>query len=66
MTTDKINVDGTLLERPFRIKRLGHFGINVKSPNESMDFYGRLLGFEVSDHLDFGPRIPEPARSEVG
>jgi len=66
MTNDKINVDGTLLDRPFRIKRLGHFGINVNSPNESMDFYGRLLGFEISDHLDFAPRIPEPLRSEVG
>ena len=66
MTEKTINVDGVNLKRPFQIRRLGHFGLNVASPNDSMAFYGDLLGFEMSDPLDFGPRIPEPTRSEVG
>ena len=52
-------VDGLRLPRPFQVRRLGHFGINVASVAQSMDFYGRLLGFEISDELDFGPRVPE-------
>lgn len=66
MKAQTINVEGVNLKRPFQIRRLGHFGLNVASPNDSMAFYGDLLGFEMSDPLDFGPRIPEPQRSEVG
>jgi catechol 2,3-dioxygenase-like lactoylglutathione lyase family enzyme len=66
MSDQTINVDGVKLKRPFQIRRLGHFGLNVASPQDSMRFYGDLLGFEISDELDFGPRIAEPIRSEVG
>ena len=66
MNDKTINVDGVNLKRPFQIRRLGHFGLNVASPNDSMAFYGDLLGFEMSDPLDFGPRIAEPIRSQVG
>ena len=62
MTSQHANphvVDGLRLPRPFQVRRLGHFGINVASVARSMDFYGRLLGFEISDELDFGPRVPE-------
>jgi len=59
-------VEGVKLPRPFHVRRLGHFGINVASVDESLDFYGRLLGFEVSDQIDFGPRIPEAIRPQVG
>jgi len=41
-----------------RIRRLGHFGVNVANPEKSKDFYCRLLGFRVSDPIDFGPRLP--------
>ena len=60
------SVDGVHLPRPFQIRRLGHFGINVASVERAMDFYGRLLGFEISDQLDFGPRLSAEARAEVG
>ena len=59
-------VDGLRLPRPFQVRRLGHFGINVESVARSMDFYGRLLGFEISDELDFGPRVPETLKAQVG
>ena len=66
MAEAKCDVGGVQLARPFRIRRLGHFGINVADPGASMDFYGRLLGFEVSDELDFGPRLPEAERGKHG
>ena len=59
-------VDGLRLPRPFQVRRLGHFGINVASVAQSMAFYGRLLGFEISDELDFGPRVPEALKAQVG
>ena len=68
MATEKTMhaVDGLRLARPFQVRRLGHFGINVASVERSLDFYQRLLGLEVSDHLDFGPRIPEALKAQVG
>src|SRR5207247_11423101 len=68
MTTQEaqFNVGGVRLARPFRIRRLGHFGVNVRDPEASRDFYCRLLGFRISDPLDFGPRLPEAARAKVG
>jgi catechol 2,3-dioxygenase-like lactoylglutathione lyase family enzyme len=60
------DVGGVQLARPFRIRRLGHFGVNVKDPEASKDLYCRLLGFRISDPLDFGPRLPEELRSKVG
>jgi catechol 2,3-dioxygenase-like lactoylglutathione lyase family enzyme len=59
-------VGGVKLPRPFRIRRLGHFGVNVADPERSKDFYCRLLGFRISDPLDFGPRLPEGKRGSVG
>src|SRR2546428_14109587 len=66
MTTQEaqFNVGGVRLARPFRIRRLGHFGVNVRDPEASRDFYCRLLGFRISDPLDFGPRLPEAARAK--
>ena len=69
MTTrdsQSVSVDGVLLPRPFQVRRLGHFGINVSSVDRALDFYSRLLGFEISDQLDFGPRLSPEARAEVG
>ncbi len=59
-------VGGVKLPRPFRVRRLGHFGINVADPAVSLEFYERLLGFEVSDEIDFGPRLPDAVRATVG
>ena len=62
----EFDVGGVKLPRPFRIRRLGHFGVNVRDPEQSKDFYCRLLGFRISDPLDFGPRLPEEKRASVG
>jgi Glyoxalase/Bleomycin resistance protein/Dioxygenase superfamily len=61
------NVGGVLLPRPFKIRRLGHFGFNVVNLAESVDFYTQLLGFKPSDTLDFttAPWMPED-RSTLG
>lgn len=59
-------VDGLRLPRPFQVRRLGHFGINVASVERAMDFYGRLLGLEIADELDFGPRVPAELKAQVG
>jgi catechol 2,3-dioxygenase-like lactoylglutathione lyase family enzyme len=64
--TEQFNVGGVKLPRPFRIRRLGHFGVNVADPERSKDFYCRLLGFRVSDPIDFGERVPPEQRDKVG
>ena len=65
-STEEFLVGGVKMPRPFRIRRLGHFGVNVADPERSKDFYCRLLGFRISDPLDFGPRLPEDKRASVG
>jgi catechol 2,3-dioxygenase-like lactoylglutathione lyase family enzyme len=67
----RCDVGGVLLERPFKIRRLGHFGFDVADVDAALRFYGELLGFEVSDSLDFARIFPRPelfagAGSSVG
>ncbi len=64
--TDSFVVGGVRLPRPFRIRRLGHCGVNVSDIEAGRDFYQRLLGFRTSDQLDFGPRLPPDVRAKVG
>jgi len=59
-------VGGVRLPRPFRIRRLGHFGVNVDDPELSRGFYERLLGFRISDLLDFTGRLPEEEMAGLG
>jgi catechol 2,3-dioxygenase-like lactoylglutathione lyase family enzyme len=59
-------VGGVKMPRPFRIRRLGHFGVNVADPERSKDFYCRLLGFRVSDPIDFGERVPPEQKGKTG
>ena len=47
------NVGGVMLQQPFKIRRLGHFGFNVANMEQAVHFYRDLLGFRVSDILDF-------------
>ena len=50
----RYNVGGVLLPRPFKVRRLGHFGFNAcKVPGRFEVFYQALLGFKISDTLDF-------------
>src|SRR5258706_10600636 len=58
----EFQMGGVRLCRPFRIRRLGHFGVNVADPEKSKDFYCRLLGFRISDPIDFEPRLPQDKR----
>ena len=47
------NVGGVMLQQPFKVRRLGHFGFNVANMEQAVHFYRDLLGFRVSDILDF-------------
>src|SRR6185437_11433288 len=58
--TKQYNVGGVMLERPFKIRRLGHFGFNNANMEESLRFYTELLGFHISDVLDFAARVEDP------
>jgi catechol 2,3-dioxygenase-like lactoylglutathione lyase family enzyme len=57
---EKFNVGGVMLDRPFKIRRLGHFGYNCYKMEEAMHFYRDLLGFRVTDSLDFARVVPAP------
>ena len=65
-TQPRYDVGGVLLDRPFRIRRLGHFGVNVDRMDEALHFYRDLLGFMVSDELDVGGRLTPEQRSQLG
>ncbi len=61
-TNGKYSVGGVLLDRPFKIRRLGHFGINAINMEESLRFYHALLGFRIVDIRDpfpEGRQIPD-------
>jgi catechol 2,3-dioxygenase-like lactoylglutathione lyase family enzyme len=47
--TKKYNVGGVLLDRPFKLRRLGHFGFNAENMEACAHFYIDLLGFRISD-----------------
>ena len=48
----KYDVGGIAMDRPFRTVRLGHFGFDNVSIDESLRFYTEELGFRISDMLD--------------
>jgi catechol 2,3-dioxygenase-like lactoylglutathione lyase family enzyme len=57
---EKFNVGGVLLNQPFKIRRLGHFGFNLENMEEGVRFYIDLLGFRVSDVMDYSKRAKSP------
>ena len=59
-------VGGVRLPRPFKVRRLGHFGINVADPEISRHFYESLLGFRITDKLDLTPRFKPEELAQVG
>jgi catechol 2,3-dioxygenase-like lactoylglutathione lyase family enzyme len=68
-STGQFDVGGTLLDRPFKVRRLGHFGVNVDDAEAAREFYTRTLGFRLSDSIDFGSMLPpeqRPRRPESG
>ncbi len=56
------DVGGVTMPRPFKIRRLGHFGFNVYDMEAGLHFYKNLLGFKVSDYLNFKG---SPQRAEL-
>lgn len=52
----RYDVGGVMLDRPFKIRRLGHFGFNVEDLEVARKFYVDLLGLKISDPIDFAPR----------
>ena len=48
------DVGGVIYPRPFKIRRLGHFGFNVGNLDASVAFYTRLFGFRLTDEIDIG------------
>ena len=53
---EKFNVGGILLNQPFKIRRLGHFGFNLVNMEEGVRFYIDWLGFRISDVMDYSKR----------
>ena len=49
IASQQYNVGGILLSRPFKVRRLGHFGFNAVKVTEGLEFYNGLLGFKISD-----------------
>ncbi|MFQ5880260.1 MAG: VOC family protein [Dehalococcoidia bacterium] len=43
------NVGGVRLAQPFKIRRLGHFGLHIKEMPKAVAFYCDLLGFRICD-----------------
>ncbi len=60
MAEGKFNVGGVLLDRPFKIRRLGHFGFNLANMEAGRRFYVDLLGIKVSDVMDYSRRATSP------
>ena len=56
----EFNVGGVLLPRPFRIRRLSHFGLNVEDVPQCLPFYRDLLGFTVADEMELAGRFKSP------
>jgi catechol 2,3-dioxygenase-like lactoylglutathione lyase family enzyme len=69
MTTSvktKFDVGGVLLDRPFKIRRLGHFGFNSLNIEEAAHFYIDLLGFRISDEASFLRRFTNGEMDGLG
>jgi catechol 2,3-dioxygenase-like lactoylglutathione lyase family enzyme len=52
LSSETYDVGGVIYPRPFKIRRLGHFGFNVENLDAAVDFYNRLFGFRLTDAID--------------
>jgi catechol 2,3-dioxygenase-like lactoylglutathione lyase family enzyme len=64
-TVRQYDVGGVLLPRPFKIRRLGHFGLNLERLDEAVAFYTDVLGFRITDELNMFNMVPPEARPAV-
>jgi catechol 2,3-dioxygenase-like lactoylglutathione lyase family enzyme len=60
----RFDVGGVLLGQPFKIRRLGHVGLNLEHMEDALKFYGDFLGFRVSDTIDFSERASDAGEIE--
>ena len=60
-TNGKFDVGGVMLDQPFKIRRLGHFGFNAYRMDDCLHFYHSLLGFRIVDSANIyeGKDVPE-------
>jgi len=58
-TQGKFDVGGVLLDRPFKIMRLGHFGFDMHDTAAGCAFYSDLLGLRITDTLNFADIVPD-------
>jgi catechol 2,3-dioxygenase-like lactoylglutathione lyase family enzyme len=65
-TATDFRVGGVRMPRPFRIRRLGHFGLDVENIEAARDFYMQNFGFRIADPLDLGLRLPAEEQGKHG
>jgi catechol 2,3-dioxygenase-like lactoylglutathione lyase family enzyme len=64
--TSMFDVGGVRLERPFKVRRLGHLGLNCIRMEDCVAFYRDAFGFRVSDRLDLSQRAKnDDERAEI-
>jgi hypothetical protein len=51
-TADSFDVEGVVLPRPFKIRRLGHFGVDLEDMEAGLRFYVEDIGFRITDALN--------------
>ncbi len=61
----QFDVGGVLLPRPFKIRRFGHFGLNLDRFDDAISFYTDLLGFRVTDDVNLFDMLPPELRTVV-
>jgi catechol 2,3-dioxygenase-like lactoylglutathione lyase family enzyme len=61
----QFDVGGVLLPRPFKIRRFGHFGLNMDRLDDAITFYTDLLGFRVTDEMSLFDQLPPEAPPEL-
>ena len=60
------DVGGVLLPRPFKIRRVGHFGYNCLNIDRMLEFYVDGLGLIISDQSERMPsRLPADERAKL-
>lgn len=66
-TITKHDVGGVLMDQPFKIRRLGHFGMNTQDQAAMIRFYLDLIGFKVVDLRDpFKGKGNPPEYADMG
>ena len=55
------DVGGVLMPRPFRIRRLGHFGLYFDDLDAAVAFYSDALGFSITDSVTAADLLPPEA-----